>query len=138
LKSIITPNFTGLSNGVGSGHLQGDTPKNAQQSEFSFAAGVGNGEVTDRSRQNKEFISISNMQEIQDKEKNMDQLFYPDSKINDGDVKKVGGTAALIPARVDTILEQQSQENMRSTENVLASTTQQNISSQGLSDAAQK
>ena len=68
----------------------------------------------------------------------MDQLFYPDSKINDGDVKKVGGTAALIPARVDTILEQQSQENMRSTENVLASTTQQNISSQGLSDAAQK
>lgn len=78
------------------------------------------------------------MQEIQDKEKNMDQLFYPDSKINDGDVKKVGGTAVLIPARVDTILEQQSQENMRSTENVLASTTQQNASSQGLSDAAQK
>ena len=127
MKSIITPNFTGLSNGVGSGHLQGDTPKNAQQSEFSFAAGVGNGEVTDRSRQNKEFISISNMQEIQDKEKNMDQLFYPDSKINESDVKKVGGAAGLIPpqpARVDTILEQQSQENMRSTENVLASTTQ--------------
>ena len=52
--SALTPNFDELKHLTGSGVYQdGDTPKNHKQSEFSFNQGFA-GEVTDRSRQNKD------------------------------------------------------------------------------------
>ena len=63
----MTPNFNDISKLAAQAGLQdangniGDTPK-YQQSEFSFAGmGGGPGEGTDRSRQNKEFTSIQNV-----------------------------------------------------------------------------
>ena len=77
----------------------GDTPKNAQ-SEFSFAAGIANGDNTDRSRQNlKDFNSAIFLHDIKGADKvETAQMFQIDGQINDSDVKVIdGGGGGLRP-----------------------------------------
>lgn len=105
--------------------MPGDTPKNAQ-SEFSFAAGIANGENTDRSRSNIKDFNSAFLDNMKGNEKIASaQMFQIDGQISSSDVKVVSGTSGAASSgptisiiqqpRTDTILEQ-SQENLRSTE----------------------